>query len=139
MYNNPYYVNNNSQINLERIDNQIKELESMRNQLQRTNQPAINQTFQLAPTSSGIKYVSGEEDVAKELVFQDSIFLNKDFTRLWLKGTNGKIKSYEMSEIVKKDEKDLRIEELEKELEELRGKKDEQSNGENVDAKTKSE
>lgn len=137
MYNNPYYLNNNSQINLERIDNQIKDLENMRNQLQRNNQPAINQTFQLAPTSNGIKYVSSEDDVAKELVFQDSIFLSKDFTKLWLKSTNGKIKNYELKEIIKKDEKDLRIEELEKELEELRGKKNEQSNDAYVNAKTK--
>lgn len=42
MFGNPYYSNNNIQTSIERLDNQIKELESMRAQLQmRVPQPPI--------------------------------------------------------------------------------------------------
>lgn len=42
MFGNPYYSNNNIQTSIERLDNQIKELENMRAQLQmRVPQPPI--------------------------------------------------------------------------------------------------
>lgn len=42
MFGNPYYSNNNIQTSIERLDNQIKELENMRTQLQmRIPQPPI--------------------------------------------------------------------------------------------------
>lgn len=55
MFSNPYY--NNAQNSMDRIDGQIRDLENMRSQLQRTigQQPAINQTFQLTPNSSGVR------------------------------------------------------------------------------------
>lgn len=55
MYGNPYY--GSTQVSMDRIDNQIKELESMRAQLQQRQQPAINQTFQLAPNGGGVRFV----------------------------------------------------------------------------------
>ena len=63
MFNNPYY---NTQASLDKIDNQIRELENMRTHLQRP-QPSINQTFQLAPnTQNEIKFVDSVENVMKE-------------------------------------------------------------------------
>ena len=126
MYGNAYYMN--TQNSIDRIDGQIKELEAMRSQLQRVSQPAINQTFQLAPNiPNGIKYVNSVDDVRKELVFNDSIFLNKDFNMLWLKNAKGEIKTYELKEIIEKDEKDLIIEALQNQINEMKGRdKDEQ-------------
>ena len=136
MFNNSYY--NSAQVSLDRIDNQIKELEGMRAQLQRNMQPAINQTFQLAPNNNTIKYATSIEDVKKEIVLADSLFVNKEYTTLWLKTVKGDIRAFELKEIVEKDEKDLMIESLQKELEKLKGKdKDEQYDG--ADATTKSE
>lgn len=122
---NPYY--NNSQVSIERIDGQIRELENMRNQVQQRQQPAINQTFQLSPgTMGGIRFADSKEDVDKELVFSDSVFLNKDFTNMWIKNTKGEVKSYKMIEIVQKDEKDLIIDELRARIDKLeRGERDE--------------
>lgn len=135
MFNNPYY---GSQVSMERIDNQIKELENMRNQLQRNSQPAINQTFQLAPGNiGGIKFVNGIEDVHKELVFADSVFLSKDFSCMWMKNTKGEVKTYEIKEIVQKDEKDLLIEELMARIDKLeRGEKDDKSETTKLDKST---
>ncbi len=117
MFNNPYY---NTQASLDKIDNQIRELENMRTHLQRP-QPSINQTFQLAPnTQNGIKFVDGVENVMKELVFGDSVFFSKDFKTMWLKDVKGDIKTYELTEIIKKDEKDLVIDDLKAQIELLK-------------------
>ena len=89
MYNNPYY--NSAQTSMDRIDNQIKELESMRNQLQRTmpQQPSINQTFQIAPTNQGgYKTAQSLEEVNKELVFADTIFVTKDFSKYYINNSH---------------------------------------------------
>jgi hypothetical protein len=40
---------------------------------------------------------------------------------LWVKGVNGNIKSYELKEIVKKDEKDIQIELLQAQINEMKG------------------
>ena len=118
MYGNPYY---NTQVSLDKIDNQIRELENMRSHLQRPQQPSINQTFQLAPNNqNGLKFVNGIEDVSKELVFGDSVFFDKDFKNMWFKDVKGNIKTYELNEVIKKDEKDLIIDDLKLQIEELK-------------------
>lgn len=119
MYNNPYY--NNAQLSMDRIDSQIKELENMRTQLQRNMQPAINQTFQLAPGNNGINYVNGLEDVHKELVLNDTLFVDKTFSNMWLKTVKGEIKTYKLKEVKEKDDKDLLIEKLQKQIKEMKG------------------
>ena len=126
MYGNPYY--GSTQVSMDRIDNQIKELESMRAQLQQRQQPAINQTFQLAPNGGGVRFVSSAEDVSKELVFADTVFLSKDLTNMWIKNTKGEVRPFEIKEVVRKDEKDLIIDELRARLEKLeRGEKSERT------------
>lgn len=120
MYNG-MYNSYNQQINLDRINNQIKELENMRNQYQGMVQQqmpsntGITQNFQLAPNnqSSKINYCENIEDVRKELVFADTLFINKECSQLWLKNASGDIKTYELKEIVILDEKDLKIAQLE--------------------------
>lgn len=111
----PYF---NQQPSIDRINNQISELEKLRNQL--TQPTSINQTFQLSPNQSGIRYSDSLEQVEKEQVFGDTPFFSKDMTVLWLKSSSGEVKSYELKEIVKKDEKDLKIEFLMAQIEELK-------------------
>ena len=113
MYRNPYF---NSQMNLEQINNQIRDLENMKNQYQnmpQNNFPqgGITQNFQLAPTSNtgAIRYVEDTEEVEKTLVFNDTLFVNKSYTQLWVKNTLGEIKTYELSEIIVLDPKDEEI------------------------------
>ncbi len=123
MYNNAFY---NPQVSLDRINAQISELEKMRNQVQQIpnqmQQPSINQTFQLTPNNqNSIKYVNSVEEVQKELVFADSVFLNKDMNVMWLKNAKGEIKAYGLTEIIEKDQKDLIIEDLMAQIQELKG------------------
>ena len=101
---------------MDRIDRQLQQI----TQPQQT--PNINQTFQLAPTQNqlSMRYVNSMEDVNKELVFGDTPFFSKDLSVMWLKNVKGEIKSYELKEIVKRDEKDVMIESLQLQIDELK-------------------
>ena len=130
MFNNPYM----QQQNLDRINDQIKQLENIRNQMQ---QPVpITQNFQLAPSSS-IRYAKSIEEVDKSPVMGDTPFFSQDMAILWLKSASGEVKTYELKEIIKKDEKDLKIEFLMAQIEEM--KNNAKSNSTNVDATIKDE
>lgn len=121
MYNNPYMSAYNPQMTMERIDSQIAELQKMKNQIP-NQQPAINQTFQLAPNSQmGMNYVSSLDEVIKKSIVTDTPFFSKDMSVVWIKNTKGDIKTYELNEIIPKDEKDIQIELLMEQINELKG------------------
>ena len=121
MYGNNPYIQNYSQQSLnDKIDNEIARLQQMKNH--NITQPAINQTFQLAPQNSGIKLVNSIEDVKKEFVITDTPFINTDYSTLWIKNAKGEIRTFNIQEIKPKDEKDLIIEDLQKQLNEMKGK-----------------
>lgn len=123
MYNNPYINMYNPQANIDRINNQINELEKMRTQLQQPQpQPTnLTQNFQLAPTNRDvIKYASSIDEVQRDMVIGDTPYFSKDMSVVWIKNTKGEIKTYELNEIVPKDEKDMQIEYLQSQIEELK-------------------
>lgn len=141
MYNNPYqrgYNPNFNQQNMyEQIDNQINQLNQMKEQMKTNNQqPAINQTFQLAPqNNNSLKYANTIDDVNKQIVFGDTPFFSNDMSVLWIKDIKGNIKTYELNEIIPKDEKDMQIEYLQAQIEELKkGMISNDANITNVDA-----
>lgn len=130
MFNNPFLQNsygpsnnNMDQNYLNMIDREKEKLDKLReNYLNRFQQPtAINQTFQIASNNNGIKYVNSIEDVQKELTIVDTPFISNDFSILWIKTPKGEIRTFSIQEIKPKDEKDLLIEQLQKENEYLKG------------------
>ena len=143
MNNNPYtrnyipnYSNYNQQNIDEQIDYQIRQLQQMKEQHKNNPvpTPAINQTFQISPTSNNsMKYANTIEDVSKEQVFYDTPFFSKDMSVVWIKNTKGDIKTYELTEIVLKDDKDLQIELLQEQINELKGMIKNESNVTNVE------
>ena len=140
MFNNGYVrpYNNVSQQNMyEQIDNQINQLQQMRDQIKNNNQqPAINQTFQLAPTNNHtMRYADTIDEVSKEIVYFDTPFFSKDMSVLWIKNIKGDIKTYELNEIIPKDSKDFEIDFLKSKIEELEGMIKNDANVTNVDAK----
>lgn len=139
MYNNPYFNQYNQQVSVDRINEQISQLEKMRQQMQQpvqTPQPTnLTQNFQLAPTNHTMRFVNTIDDVNKEVVYYDTPFFSKDMTVMWIKNTKGDIKSYELNEIVPKDAKDMQIEYLQAQIEELRGKIENDADVKNVNAK----
>ncbi len=122
-YNNPY----SQQMNIDRIDGQIAELNRIKNQYQQQlNQPQtptnLTQNFQLAPVNREvIRYANSIEDVQKDIVVGDTPYFSKDLSVLWIKKSNGDIKAYQLEEIIKKDEKDIQIDLLQAQLNELKG------------------
>lgn len=115
---NPQIMNFDKQILEER--NKIAELERQKMQALYTPPTILNQTIQAGPQSNGIKYAESIDEVNREMVFTDTLFINKGFTNLWFKNPRGEVKTYLLEEFIPKDEKDIKIENLEKQLNDLK-------------------
>lgn len=121
-YLNPTY---NAQANIDRINAQMAELEEMKKRLQQPPQQqmptSLTQNFQLAPTNREIiRYAGSLEEVQRDMVIGDTPYFSKDMSVVWIKNTKGDIKTYELTEIVPKDEKDIKIDFLMAQIEELK-------------------
>lgn len=136
MYGN-MYAPYNPQNEVDKLNMKINEMERLKAQLQQQSiiPPAINQTFQLAPNSNTMRFADNIEIVKKELVVGDTPFFSNDLSVLWIKNTKGDIKSYELHEIVLKDDKDLLIDSLRAQIDELKREKvtKRESNNEYID------
>lgn len=120
-YMNPY----NTQASIDRINNQITELEKMKAQMQQPIQQPTNltQNFQLAPTNNNvIKYANSIEEVQRNMVIGDTPYFSNDMSVVWIKNTKNEIKTYELKEIIPLDDKDIQIQYLQAQIEELKGK-----------------
>ena len=109
----------NPQISIDRINSQIAELEKLKTQV--PNIQPITQNFQLAPQNV-LRQVNSIDDVQKEYVNCETPFFSKDMTVLWVKNINGEIRTYELNEVIQKDEKDLQIDMLKAQIDEMRKK-----------------
>ena len=143
MFNNPYLNNYNQQASVDRINAQMNELEKLKQQLQQSNlQPQmptnLTQNFQISPTSRDvIRYAGSIEEVQRDMVIGDTPYFSKDMSVVWIKNSKGEIKTYELEEIIPKDNKDLQIEYLQAQIQELKkGMKKYESNANIVDAIT---
>lgn len=135
---NPYF----NQPTIDRINAQINELEKMRNQMQQPIQPPTNltQNFQLAPANRDvIKYAESINEVQRDMVIGDTPYFAKDMSVVWIKNTKGEIKTYELTEIIPKDDKDIKIELLMAQIEELKKGMIKHESNANVDEPIKNE
>ena len=143
MYNNPYMNNYNQQATVDRINAQMNELEKMKQQLQQPVQQPTNltQNFQISPSNRDvIRYASSMEEVQRDMVIGDTPFFSKDLSVVWIKNTKGEIKTYELKEIVPKDDKDMQIELLQAQINEMKGMiENAKSNDEYVNGAVKNE
>lgn len=143
MYNNPYMSSYNQQSNIDKLNEQINNLEKMKAQMQHSQQQPqptnLTQNFQLAPTSRDvIRYATSIEEVQRDMVIGDTPYFSKDMSVVWVKNIKGEIKTYELNEIVPKDAKDLQIEYLQSQIEELKGMINNDANVTDVNAKQNS-
>lgn len=133
-YVNPYNqqsVNNMQLVN--NYDDYLKYLEKEKDRVEKSKeqyinrfqqQPTLNQTIQVTPTPNqtiGIKHVKNASEVNNELVMAETSFILDDYSTLFIKNARGEIRTFEMKEIIPKDEKDILIEKLTKENEKLKG------------------
>lgn len=143
----PYYPNNqlymqnmqDLQNMREKIDRQMQQMQQLnQNQMQQQPQiPQVNQTFQLAPNPTNneleSKYANNIDEVKGIFVMKTGVFLNKELNTLWIKNTNGDIRTFELSEIIDIDPKDKEIAILKQELEKMKEMISNESNGNNTD------
>ena len=124
MYNSPYLNAYSPLANIHRINNQIAELERLKAQIPQNNPqqpPNLTQNFQISPINrETIKYASSIDEIQKENVVGDTPYFSRDMSVVWIKNAKGEIKSYELKEIIFKDERDLLIESLQMQVNELR-------------------
>ena len=143
MYNNPYMNSYNPQITVDRINAQMNELEKMKQQIQQPVQTPTNltQNFQIAPTNRDvIKYAASIDEVQRDMVIGDTPYFSKDMSVVWIKNTKGEIKTYELTEIIPKDDKDIQIEMLQAQINEMKGMiKNAKSDNEYVDESIENE
>lgn len=127
--NNQYYLQNmqNLQDMKDRIENQMKQIQQSQMQMQQpVPQPTnLTQNFQITPTSTNAemqaKYVSNVDEVKNTFVMSVGVFVNKELDTLWFKNVNGEIRTFSLNEIIEQDPKDLEIQRLKQELEEMKG------------------
>ena len=127
--NNQYYMQNMQDLQnmKERIDKQMQQMQQFnQNQMQQQPQiPQVNQTFQLAPNPTNneleSKYVNSIDEVRNTFVMKTGVFLNKDFSTLWIKDVSGNIRTFNTEEVIEIDEKDKEIIMLKKQIEQMKG------------------
>jgi hypothetical protein len=134
----------NPQMTIDKINEQMNELNRMKQQLQQTNQQPmqpITQNFQIAPTNREvIRYANSMEEVQRDMVIGDTPYFSKDMSVVWIKNTKGDIKTYELTEIIAKDDKDIQIELLQAQINEMKGMiSNAKSNDDNANEPTKNE
>lgn len=127
----PYYQNNqfymqDLQNMKDRIDRQMQQVQQMnQNQIQNQQPVPITQNFQLAPNPNNneleSKYVNNIDEVKNTFVMKTGIFINKDFTSLWIKDVTGNIRTFRTEEIIELDPKDKEIQMLRNEIEKMKG------------------
>ena len=107
----------------DRIDNQMRQIQQF--QQPQMQQPAINQTFQLAPNQNindlDGKYATNIDEVKNTLTLKNTLFIDKENKNLWIKNTDGSIKTFTLTEVVELDEKDKQILALKEEINQLKG------------------
>lgn len=127
----PYYQNNqfymqDLQNMKDRIDRQMQQVQQMnQNQIQNQQPVPITQNFQLAPNPNNneleSKYVNNIDEVKNTFVMKTGVFINKDFTSLWIKDVTGNIRTFKTEEIIELDPKDKEIQMLRNEIEKMKG------------------
>lgn len=126
--NNQYYMQNMQDLQnmREKIDRQMQQMQQFnQNQMQQQPTPTnLTQNFQLAPNPTNneleSKYVNNIDEVRNTFVMKTGVFLNKDFTSMWVKTTDGNIKTYELNEVIQQDPKDVEINNLKQEIQRMR-------------------
>lgn len=122
MYNNSQFYAQELQSMRDRIDSQLRQIQQNQTQQQI---PQVTQNFQLAPNTTSneleSKYVNNIDDVKNTFVMKTGVFVNKDFSTMWVKDVTGNIKTFNTEEIIEMDDRDKEILSLKKQIQEMKG------------------
>ena len=121
--NNQFYMNELQSMR-EKIDSQMRNLQQQNQIPQPLAQQPITQNFQIAPQSNSneleAKYAENIDVVKNTFVMKTSIFITKDFKNIWIKDTDGNIRTFNTEEIKELDERDKEILSLKQEIKQLK-------------------
>lgn len=123
---NPNYIMQEWQNMKDRIDRNMQNYQQAQNQFMQPQQQApITQNFQIAPQNQNpnelqSSYVNNIDEVKNIFMTKNGIFVDRDLSTLYFKNTEGKIRTFSLSEVIEKDEKDIEIENLKKQIEEIK-------------------
>ena len=119
-YNPNFYMQELQNIK-DRADRQMQQYQ---NQFMQPQQAPITQNFQIAPQSNPSElqsaYVNNIDEVKNIFMTKNGVFVNKELSTLWFKNTEGNIRTFTLAEVIEKDEKDIEIDNLKKQLEEMK-------------------
>lgn len=110
-------------LDVSRIDRQIEDLQRMKANIQGYNPPPINNIIttpqqQIAPTVPIFEAKFSTENPNDVFIKNKTAFINLKDNKLSIKEIDGEVKEYQI--VPPKDEKDLRIEQLESEIYKLK-------------------
>lgn len=121
--NNQFYMNELQSMR-EKIDSQMRNLQQQNQIPQPLAQQPITQNFQIAPQPNSneleARYAENIDIVKNTFVMKTGIFTTKDFKNIWIKDTNGNIRTFNTEEIKELDEKDKEILSLKQEIKQLK-------------------
>lgn len=132
---NPYVQNNIQQMEQirDQWDAKIQLAQQQQQQQQIQQQPImpnsqptnLTQNFQLAPQTTNTselesRYAENIDEVKNTFVMKTAIFVTKDFSTMYVKDVSGNIKTFKTEEIIERDEKDIQIQNLQRELAEMK-------------------
>lgn len=120
------------------INQLYRQKDNIENMIAQYSQGMMNQQTpvqNIINTSSSsdidVKYVNKDDDISNIIITKKTLFIDENNAKISIKELDGSIsKTYDI--IIPKDEKDLKIEELENKLKELEGKINVQSTKSNV-------
>ena len=125
--NNQFYLQDLQNLR-DKVDKQMQQIQMQQQQQPMPMQQPTNltQNFQLAPnmnnnTELESRYATTIDDVKNILVVKTGIFVTKDFSTMWVKDVNGKVRTFNTIEVVELDDKDREIYALKKQIEEMKG------------------
>lgn len=124
-YNSNFYMQD-LQAMRDRIDRTMQQYQQNQNMQSQQPIPQVTQHFQLAPQVNQnpndlqSAYVNNIDEVKNIFMTRNGIFVNKELNSAWFKDTEGKIRTFSLIEIVEKDEKDLEIDNLKKQLNDIK-------------------
>lgn len=125
IYNNSQYYLQNLQDMRDKIDNQIKNYQQTQMQQPMAQPTNLTQNFQLAPQTNNneleSKYADNIDVVKNTFVSKTALFINKDFTTLWIKDATGNVRTFRTEEVIELDDKDKEIIQLKKQIQEMKG------------------
>lgn len=118
---------NNNMIN--QLYRQKENIENMITQYAQNLQPPVQNIINTSSSNNNeidVKFLNNNEDIANIIINRKTLFIDEKNNKISLKETDGTISKY-YDIIVPKDEKDLKIEELENKLKELEERVNDQS------------